>query len=148
MRKGRKPTPRNLKLVRGNPGKRALNEAEPQPEVEVPEPPDFLGEVARKHFMVTARQLTELRVMTKIDADALALYAQSFATWRAAVLEMADTGPVMETKAGNLIQHPHFSVANRAYEQMRQMLSEFGLTPASRTRIKTDGGDGEGWDDL
>ena len=50
MRKGRKPTPRNLKIVRGNPGKRPMGAREPQPEVNVPEPPDFLGKIAKEHF--------------------------------------------------------------------------------------------------
>jgi len=148
MKRGKRPVPRNLKIVRGNPGKRPLGAREPQPEVEIPEPPDFLGKIAKEHFTATAKQLAALGIMTRLDRDALAMYAQAFATWRNAVLEMAKTGPVMTGKAGNLVKHPHFRIADTAYNQMRQMLAEFGMTPSSRTRISADGGDGEGWDDL
>jgi len=42
--KGRKPQPTNWKVLRGNPGKSALNKHEPQPQMpdEPPEPPPFL----------------------------------------------------------------------------------------------------------
>ena len=41
--RGRKPVPTHLKLIKGNPGKRALG-SEPQPQrlEQVPEPPAFL----------------------------------------------------------------------------------------------------------
>ena len=148
MRTGRKPTPRNLKLVRGNPGKRPINEQEPQLPVKIPKPPAFLNAVAKRHFRATAIQLAALGIMTEIDRDALALYAQAFATWRDAVLKLGESGPVHKTTAGNIIQHPHFGIANKASEQMRKMLAEFGMTPSSRTRIKTEGKEGEGWEDL
>ena len=100
------------------------------------------------NLRIPAKQLAALGIMTRLDRDALAMYAQAFATWRNAVLEMAKSGPVTKGKAGNLVKHPHFRIAETAYNQMRQMLAEFGMTPSSRTRISADGGDGEGWDDL
>lgn len=148
MKRGTKPTPRNLKLVRGNPNKQPINEQEPQPAIKVPKPPAFLNAVAKRHFTATAIQLAALGIMTEIDRDALAIYAQAFATWREAVLKVGETGAVYKTTAGNIIQHPHFGVANKASEQMRKMLAEFGMTPSSRTRIKVDGGEGDGWEDL
>ncbi len=42
----------------------------------------------------------------------------------------------MMTKHGNVIQNPYLGVANRAWDQVRQMSIEFGLTPSSRSRIK------------
>ncbi len=148
MTRGQKPAPRNLKIVRGNPAKRPMNEQEPQPEVKVPEPPEFLDEFAKRQFRATAVQLAALGIMTEIDRDALAIYAQAFSTWRNAVLKCGETGVVRTTTAGNIIQHPYFGIANKASEQMRKMLAEFGMTPSSRTRIKIDGGEGDGWEDL
>ena len=36
---------------------------------------------------------------------------------------------------GNPYQNPLLSVANAAWEQIRKMLAEFGLTPSSRQRL-------------
>ena len=42
MTAGRKPTPTALKLVKGNPGKRAVNKAEAVVALSEPTPPAFL----------------------------------------------------------------------------------------------------------
>jgi hypothetical protein len=42
MARGPRPKPTHLKLIAGNPGKRRLNDAEPQPEGNLFEPPDWL----------------------------------------------------------------------------------------------------------
>ncbi|RPI70329.1 MAG: phage terminase small subunit P27 family, partial [Desulfobacteraceae bacterium] len=47
--KGRKPTPTNLKLIRGNPGRRPIDlEHEAQPEIpdRPPGPPSYLPQIA------------------------------------------------------------------------------------------------------
>jgi P27 family predicted phage terminase small subunit len=33
------------------------------------------------------------------------------------------------------MQSPYLTVANRAMQQMKEMLSEFGMSPSSRTRV-------------
>ena len=45
--RGRKPKPSHLKLVTGNPGKRAINTQEPVPERILPAPPAELTAEAR-----------------------------------------------------------------------------------------------------
>ncbi len=45
--RGRKPKPSHLKLVTGNPGKRAINTQEPVPERILPAPPPELTAEAR-----------------------------------------------------------------------------------------------------
>ena len=41
----------------------------------------------------------------------------------------------MKTSKGNFIQNPLIGIANRALDLMHKYLTEFGLTPSSRTRI-------------
>jgi phage terminase small subunit len=36
------------------------------------------------------------------------------------------------------MQSPFLAVANKALEQMRAFLNEFGMTPASRTRVHAE----------
>ena len=47
---GRKPQPTALKVLKGNPGRRPLNEDEPKPEVLLPRPPAHLSPVARREW--------------------------------------------------------------------------------------------------
>lgn len=41
----------------------------------------------------------------------------------------------MKTPSGHVQQNPWLQVANKALEQMHKLLAEFGLTPASRSRV-------------
>jgi len=56
-------------------------------------------------------------------------------------------GPTLvSTETGNLYQNPWQSVANKRFDQLRRMLAEFGLTPASRSRLRI--GETEEQDEL
>ena len=48
--RGRKPLPSNVVRLRGNPGKRRANDAEPRPEPRPPACPGALGPEARKEW--------------------------------------------------------------------------------------------------
>lgn len=80
---GRKPKPTGLKLVTGNPGKRALNENEPRPPVPdaPPRPPRHLTKDAKAEWNRISRELWLLGLLTEIDTVALAAYCDSYATW-------------------------------------------------------------------
>jgi P27 family predicted phage terminase small subunit len=82
-----------------------------------------------------ADQLSRLGLLTSIDATAFAAYCTVKARWLEAEQALTKTGTVVKSPSGYPILSPYLSVANRALEQMRMYLIEFGLTPASRTRI-------------
>ena len=48
--RGRRPKPTHLKLITGNPGKRAINLREPKPVPKMPEPPTALSAEARQEW--------------------------------------------------------------------------------------------------
>lgn len=75
--RGRKPKPTHLKLVTGNPGKRALNENEPKPPPSLPSPPSHLDEEARLEWERLSEQLYALGCLSEIDRAALAAYVQA-----------------------------------------------------------------------
>lgn len=139
----RKPTPTALKVVRGNPGKRPLNESEPSPKGEA-EMPDWLTPAAAEHWPVVSKQLRDAGVLTSIDAHALAIYCEAFARWRQATDALERDGLIYTAKNGFPSQSPYLTIANTAFDQMRKMLVEFGMTPSSRSRVSkapTDDGD-------
>lgn len=148
---GRRPTPTTLKLLRGNPGHRPLNDREPQPEPKLPSPPSHLSPAARKEWKRTGRLLLRLGLVTEIDRTALALYAQAFARWQESEEALRKYGMVIKGPNGLPLQSPYLSIATRAMEQLQRSLTEFGMTPASRTRVHAvaePSPEASGWDEL
>ena len=133
--RGRRPIPTSLKVMNGNPGKRPLNENEPQPKTERPSCPPELSKLARKEWKRILPMLEELRIVAQIDRSALAAYCQSFARWIEAEEKITETSLVIKTKSGNVIENPYYSIAKRERELMHKFLVEFGMTPAARSRI-------------
>lgn len=132
---GRKPLPTHLKIIKGNPGKRPLNKNEPQFTREIPECPDHLDAVAREEWERITQELYRLNLLTTVDRAALAAYCQAWSRWTEAELNLRKTGMVVKTKDGYPLLNPYLSVINKTLLQMRAFLTEFGLTPASRSRI-------------
>lgn len=79
--RGRRPKPTRLKVLTGNPGKRALNEAEPRPEPEIPDCPPELGPIARREWERLVAELAPLRILTQLDRAALATYCGAYGLW-------------------------------------------------------------------
>jgi P27 family predicted phage terminase small subunit len=139
--RGRKPKPTAAKELAGNPGKRPLNDREPKPAVKLPTCPAHLSAAARREWRRMGRQLLDLGVLTTVDRAVLAAYCVAYARWAEAEAQVSKLGLVVKTSAGNLIQNPYLSIANRAMEQTAKLASEFGMTPSSRSRVQTAEGD-------
>ena len=146
MSRGRKPKPTALKRLAGNPGKRKLNDAEPQPTrgKRTPPAPKHLSDEARREWRRMAPHLHRLGLLTKVDMPALEGYCAAYARWVEAERKIDETGgEIIETKNGNMIQNPWLAVANRAMKEMQDWLREFGMTPSSRSKVRVDKQDGE-----
>lgn len=136
--------PTHLKILQGNPGKRRL-EPEPEPTVpdSIPEPPDYLMVKAKEEWHRVAEELYRLGCLTVVDLTVLAAYCTSFAHWRIAedaLARMRERDPataaiMLKTKNGNAMLNPLLIAANRAAADMVRYASEFGLSPAARSRI-------------
>jgi len=137
--RGRKPEPTALKILRGLPGKRKPNAAEPAPAAvpgDVP-PPAWLDVEAQAEWSRLAPMLTRLGVLTETDIGALSAYCEAWATWKGATQKIRQFGMVIKAKKpGDLpIVSPYVKIAHNALTQMRGLLVEFGMTPSSRSRI-------------
>lgn len=135
--RGRRPKPTRLKVLTGNPGKRPLNINEPHPQPNVPECPAELGAAARKEWDRLARELATLNILTALDRAALAVYCNAYGIWAEATEAIQKYGTMVKSPTGYPIQSPYVSIANRQAEIMMRIASEFGFTPASRSRIST-----------
>jgi P27 family predicted phage terminase small subunit len=135
--RGRRPKPTRLKVLTGNPGKRPLNADEPRPEIATPECPAALGPVAQREWHRLVGELATLRLLTNLDRAALAAYCGAYALWAEATEAIQKYGTMVKSPSGYPIQSPYVAIANRQAEIMMRIASEFGFTPASRSRIST-----------
>jgi P27 family predicted phage terminase small subunit len=139
---GRRPKPTRIKEIEGNPGKRPLNRQEPHPEPEIPACPEHLDDEARAEWGRIAPQLHALGVLARVDRAALAAYCMCWSRWVEAETQLRKFGTVIKTAKGYPIQNPYLGIANTAVDQMRKFMTEFGMTPSSRSRVSASGGDG------
>ncbi len=139
--RGRRPKPTRMKILAGNPGKRPLNANEPRPEVATPDCPVELGPVARREWDRMVAELARLRILTHLDRAALAAYCGAYAMWAEATEAIQKYGSMVKSPSGYPVQSPYVSIANRQTEIMMRIASEFGFTPASRSRISTPSAD-------
>ena len=137
--RGPKPTPTALRLLRGNPGKRPLNAQEPQPLAATPDCPEHLDAAAALEWVRIVPELETLGLLTLIDRAALAAYCQAYSRWQAAEAIIATEGlTTLNLKTGCVRAHPAVSIAKESMRLVREFMSEFGLSPASRTRLKVE----------
>jgi P27 family predicted phage terminase small subunit len=134
--RGRKPLPSNVERLRGNPGKRRLNDAEPRPAARVAACPTCLGDEARKEWQRLSKELAELGLLTGLDRGMLAAYCQAHALWVEAVSSIERYGTMVKSPNGYPMQSPYVAVANKQVDIMVRIAAEFGMTPSSRTRIR------------
>ena len=80
-------------------------------------------------------ELGKLRLLTALDRAALAAYCNAYGLWAEATEAIQKYGTMVKSPSGYPIQSPYVSIANRQAEIMMRIASEFGFTPASRSRI-------------
>jgi P27 family predicted phage terminase small subunit len=137
LKTGRPPKPTAIKILEGNPGGRPLNHNEPKPRVIAPPCPAWLTGIARAEYKRHAKLLASLRVVTEADRLALAAFAHEFGKWREAEERVDRDGPVIYSEKGGAYLNPWKNIASNHFKNMVKLMSEFGLTPASRSRIET-----------
>lgn len=133
---GRPRKPTALKVVTGNPGKRALGRQEPDPTyLSDLTAPAHLAPQAAAVWDDLAPKLRAARVLTEIDAVALELACNAIATYRLATAKAGETPLVKSPETGAVALNPWMIVQSMTFKQATAVLREFGMTPAARTRV-------------
>ncbi len=139
-KRGPPPQPTRLRLLRGNPGKRRIDGREPQPKMEAPVCPQWLSAKAKRVWKDVVPLLKDMRIITRVDRDALTAYCQTYARWRSAEEFLDQHGeiyPVRDEK-GNIRRmklYPQVGIARTLLQILRCYQQEFGMTPSARTRV-------------
>jgi P27 family predicted phage terminase small subunit len=141
MGRGRKPKPTMLRVLQGNPGKRALNHEEPAYGPGAPAKPEFLDDFAGEEWDRLIGMLVSARVITKGDGGILLVACDSYQLrqYQKFLKEKGSLSYDASTINGgtNYKPYPEVGQRNMARRQYQSALSELGLSPSSRSKVKT-----------
>lgn len=141
---GRPRKPTALKLLHGDFQKdpQRRNKREPKAPSGRPACPRYLKGEERKAWQRITKLLKEMKVLSKADSESLELYSVTYAQWRSARVTCDSEGmtyAVVDAQ-GNTThkRHPAQQIMKDNAAVMIKLLTEFGLTPSSRTRVQIE----------
>ena len=97
-----------------------------------------ISKTAKKEWKRMSEVLHSNGLLTQLDYSQFAIYCQAWGRWVDAEKKITETSMVVKTANGNPINNPYMNIANTAMRDCHKFLSEFGMTPSSRTKIKVE----------
>ena len=134
------PKPTELKVIEGNPGKRPLNDREPKPVSGPPACPSWLPKTAKSEWRRVIKELSALGLVHKMDRAVLEGYVYWYSEWRRLADYLAENDLVVEIFDDDGLlkevrKRPQVIECREAFKQMKACAAEFGMGPASRSRV-------------
>lgn len=141
---GRPRKPTHLKLVTGTAQPSRMNPAEPKPRKARPTPPEHLSDRAKTAWGYVSALLERMGVLTEADGLALEGLCECYADrqeCRKALRERGSRAYETESVSGSVMHraYPEVAMIADADRRFRMWLAAFGLSPADRSRVKSDG---------
>jgi P27 family predicted phage terminase small subunit len=117
-----------------------MNPNEPQPPPSDQKPPAWLkGAKARRAWRALAPVLGRMQILTEADEVAVGLLCDAFAEWQECRAVIRKHGRTYQTttQTGDTMIRPRPEVADAAdaWRRVKAMLTEYGLTAASRAKV-------------
>lgn len=139
MTRGPAPLSIEDKEARGNPGKKALTPVELRPKLEtlfeLPPAPGYLGKYGTKEWNRTGPLLVAAKMLTESDLPAFEAYCMNIDLMIEARLDIQDNGMQVMGHRG-WVRNPAIAAFGQASTAIRGFVSEFGLSPSARSRIR------------
>lgn len=142
MPRGRKALPDQIKLLKGNPGKRRLHLSKlPDGEAVQVKAPDYVSGPAEKQIFARAVEaLSSARFVRRTDADVLGRWAVYLARWVSIKKRLngkkADVYYETASKHGKMLRvHPLFASMFKVEQHLMALEDRLGLNPTSRQSI-------------
>jgi len=134
---GRPRKPTKLKLIEGNRGKRKIK-PEPEPALGIPVA-HKMPPAAQAVWDGIAPELDRLGLLAKIDGTALEAACRGVAQGRAADDAIEKLQELIRAGTAERNDYYHLSMlmaaSKKGWSQWRAFCTEFGLTPASRSKL-------------
>lgn len=134
---GRRPKPTAIRILEGT--QKGPAKHEPALPPGIPPMPKRLevDQVAVGMWQELAGILTRMGVLTLGDGEALATLCEVHSAEQSCLLQLRAGGAVMHTDLGGVKPNPAGPLYRSLVSQKAALLSEFGLTPSSRTKLAT-----------
>jgi P27 family predicted phage terminase small subunit len=138
MTVGRKRKPTELKRRSGTLQPCRTNDNEPDYVLasEIPDPPKYLSKIGRDVYYSTASELLQLGILTRISLTIFVAYCIEVARYYDAQEKLSKEGDRIKNRFDEWIINPLIKVANDALTSMTRLACEFGITPASSSKVK------------
>lgn len=136
---GRRPLPEHVHKARGTYRADRHGGGVPRPPSDkVSRPPAWLSEGAKRFWRKLAPQLRPLGLLANLDLGAFTILCVTYDAWVQASLKLRETGETYRNgDAGGIEKrHPLLAVVSAYREGFIRLALEFGMTPASRQRLR------------
>jgi P27 family predicted phage terminase small subunit len=139
------PKPRLIHIRNGNPGRRPQNanlNLEPKfSELQrTPKPPIQFAKFkyAKKEWQRVAKELYNQGLLKIVDTEALSGYCWAYENYVQCTKQVKRYGPWLKNNRGEITENPAAKASINWLKLMKSFLTEYGMTPASRTRIAVE----------
>lgn len=136
-KRGPKPKPTAAKRRAGNPGRRKLNDQEPQPTPGAPPMPAHVevNPLAIEIWNAACANMAQQGTLAQSDGAAIAMYACNYARQIKMEIEVFGDGPVAVSDKGNDYIAGKMQVLALVQKVVISMIAILGLSPTARTGI-------------
>jgi P27 family predicted phage terminase small subunit len=101
-------------------------------------PPPHIGEHGRGFWTRTGRILIEKGILTPGDRESFTALCLAYNRMIEAEIQMQKEGMTVTGSRGDTKKSPCFTIWKVSCDQFNLLAKEFGLTPASRNKIKVE----------
>lgn len=144
-----KPLPDKIKNLRGTSRKDRSNPSQPVPKAadSIPDAPQYWNKYAKEEWYRVTAELQAIGILHEIDLSIIQVYCYNWGLWCEASRTLEEEGKtiMMQNKGGGVypIKSPWIAIKSDAEKALMKLTSEFGFSPASRTRISAPKKEGE-----
>lgn len=142
---GRKRTPDHLKLIAGTAQPSRMNPSAPVPSTEMPEAPEWLSQRGSEIFEQLVGIIGPMGIGSATDTAMLSMAASRLEEVEICTAIIEDGGRTFISSAeydddGRVVSqqikgHPAVAQRSEAMRHAQSLLAEFGLSPASRSKV-------------
>ena len=147
--KGRPRKPHAIKVIEDSRWKDT--DSVPKLDPAIPTMPNHIlkNKIASQEWKRVCPLLKKAGLLTLVDRAALSAYCSAWALYCEAEKSIQSDGIIVVTSFG-LQSNPAVNIAQKAMSMMAKYLTEFGMSPSSRTRVAISGEQesGNSFDDL
>lgn len=136
----RGPKPASQRIAPKRPSRTTNKKSEPL--TEVPQPPGYLGDVAKAYWREMAPRLVAVNLLTGLHLNTFAVLCEQYQEYRAYADYLAEDPMrcLFTTDNGYQQETPQVRMRNNALNNLNKLWAKFGLTPHGLSTMRKHGG--------